>query len=155
MIDSDGNGGQTLPIRARVSDADLIGRDRAEGESRQVQSRPWHQRRQAQHELQRAQHQTRGPSRQAVLSLSTTCPAALHCTRSLARAGYNKSRPHGYILSLPEDSCGTAYRLSDVRFRCDVRFHRARHDFAVAGVARASAASRTRSCASSRTLGGY
>ena len=27
------------------------------------------------------------PSRQAVLSLSTTCPAALVCTRSLARAG--------------------------------------------------------------------
>jgi len=26
------------------------------------------------------------PSRQAVLSLSITCPAALHCTRSLAGA---------------------------------------------------------------------
>ena len=26
------------------------------------------------------------PSRQGVFSLSTTCPAALHCTRSLARA---------------------------------------------------------------------
>jgi len=27
------------------------------------------------------------PSRQAVLSLSTTCPAALICTRSLTSAG--------------------------------------------------------------------
>ena len=27
------------------------------------------------------------PSRQADFSFSTTCPAALHCTRSLANAG--------------------------------------------------------------------
>ena len=55
-------------------------------EADQVQPGPGHQRRQPLHELQRAPHQVRGAVAPGVLSFSTTWPAALVCTRSLANA---------------------------------------------------------------------
>jgi len=56
-------------------------------EADQVQARPWHQRGQPLHELQWRHHDVGGAVAPGGLSLSTTCPAALHCTRSLANAG--------------------------------------------------------------------
>lgn len=55
-------------------------------EANEVQARPWHQRSRC---MNSSGDMTRCvvPSRQAVLSLSTTCPAALVCTRSLVSAG--------------------------------------------------------------------
>ena len=53
----------------------------------QVQPRSGYQCRQPLHELQRRHHQMRGAVAPGDLELNTTCPAALVCTRSLAKAG--------------------------------------------------------------------
>ena len=56
-------------------------------EADQVQPLPRDRRRRPLHGFRRRYHQVRVPSRRAVLSLSTTWPAALICTRSSGSAG--------------------------------------------------------------------
>jgi hypothetical protein len=79
--------GARTPCSRNGGAAHFAHRSYADTKPDQVQPRPRHQRRQPLHELQRAHHRVI-PSRHGVLSLGSTCPAELSCTRSSASAGW-------------------------------------------------------------------